>query len=506
MDLNYDPEFDVIKNEIGKLGNIDFEMVEKSSLSMLTQKTKDIRLFSFLALCYLRRKEWQLFCDAIDAMGQWVGRDYNGLFPPRPRAKQLAFKWIAEDRFADAIETATPPADSFEHIKRLIAGLELIKTRLDAEFPNGSPFPSRLHSAALKWAKATEPKKQESPVVSGTPPQSVATASAQSATPVGSRPAETSAPIESPKDAYESIRKTALFLIEKEPQKPLGYRMIRAVRWGSVDSAPVAEGSATKLEPPSQERRTFIQSLLGKGDFKVTLESVEKAFSSGPTHYWLDLQRIAATAASQMGAPFAAVHQAILLETALFVRRIPQIKELTYTDGTPFCDPATRDWLDGEVATVFASGSAVPVKSAEDPIEADKREANALISANNIEAALDVLLKKICASNSERDGFRRRVVVASVLLSAKRADLAVYILEYLCDMVQANKLDSWDPDCASEALTLLAKAYSMLSSGKQGAALIKLAEKREEILKRLSYIDPLMAFKQKAGGKSQESD
>jgi type VI secretion system protein VasJ len=485
------------------LGNLDYELLEQKSLSLLNEKSKDIRLFSFLGLCYLKRNEWERFCDVFDALGQLAQKDYNSLLPARPRAKQLSFKWLGEDRFVDIIEKAAPTTAAHEHIKRLLAGLAIIKKLLDTEFPNGSPFPSRLHSAALKWEKTTEPKKQEpapQPAVSAEVGVLAVPATASSgvaATQAAAKAVESSGPIESTKDAVEVIRKTASFLIEKEPQKAAGYRLMRSVRWDSVENAPVSEGNATKLEPPPQERRTFILSLLGKGDFKVALETAEKAFSSGPTHYWLDLQRICATAATQLGIAYANVRDAILLETALFVRRVPQIKELTYSDGTPFCDPATRDWLDTDVAAVLStSGGATSAKN-DDLVETDKREVNALISANKTDEALDFLLKKIGESGNERDNFRRRVVVASTMIAAKRADLAIYILECLCEIIDKNSLLSWEPVLAADALNNLAKAYAITANGKQGVAQTRLLEKREEIMKKLSFVDPKIAYRQK---------
>lgn len=461
----------------------------------------------------MKRNEWERFCDVFDALGQLAQKDYNSLFPARSRAKQLSFKWLGEDRFVDVIEKAAPTAAAHEHIKRLLAGLAIIKNLLDTEFPNGSPFPLRLQTAALKWEKSTEPKKQEAaPQPTASSEAAVATSSSSSsspsssgvtgvagavAPPVGAKTFEPSGPIESTKDAVEAIRKTAFFLIEKEPQKAAGYRLMRSVRWDSVESAPASEGNATKLEPPPQERRTFIMSLLGKGDFKVALEAAEKAFSSGPTHYWLDLQRISATAATQLGNAYTNVRDAILLETALFVRRVPQIKELTYSDGTPFCDPSTRDWLDTDVKSVLSAGGGAASAKVDDLVEVDKREVNALISANKTDDALDFLLKKISESGSERDNFRRRVVVASTMIAAKRADLAIYILECLCDIIDKNSLLSWEPALAADALNNLAKAYAVTANGKQGAAQVRLLEKREEIMKKLSYVDPKIAYRQK---------
>jgi hypothetical protein len=54
----------------------------------------------------------------------------------------------------------------------------------------------------------------------------------------------------------------------------------------------------------------------------------------------------------------------------------------------------------------------------------------------------------------------------------------------------------WDPTLAVEALSLLSRAYDTVAKGKQGAVQIQLFEKKDEVIKKISYIDPKAAFRQ----------
>jgi type VI secretion system protein VasJ len=474
----------------------------------LANKSKDVRLFCFLALCYLKETKWIEFCDLFDALGQLASSNYAALYPLRPRAKQLAFKWLGEARFPDVLEAApNPPLDTHEHIGRLLQGLTALKPVLEAEFPNGSPFPMRLFTAAQKWHKATEPPKEAPP-----PPPSAAPTAAVSASSAPVQPAATggtqttqgSAPVvgpegfETPKATLELVRKAALFLIESEPHKASGYRLLRTARWSTIDAAPPAEANQTRIEPPAEERRTFISSLLGKGDYKAALAAAEKTFSSGTTHYWFELQKVAATAAAELGKPYAAVREAIMLETALLLQRVPQLKDLTYTDGTPFCDAAVRDWIETDVASMLSSAS--PSASSgpkDDAVENERREANALIADNKGDAALDLLCQKISSSGSARDSFRRKLAAASALSALKRADLAMYLLEQLEEAIERYELGQWEPQLAAEVYALQARAIAAAAGAKEGAAKGRLAERREEVLKKLTGIDFTLAYKQK---------
>jgi type VI secretion system protein VasJ len=515
-DINYDPEFELVKAEILKLGGLDYDLIEMKSLALLSGKSKDIRLFLFLGMCYMRKNEWESFCDCFDALCQLIEKDYNAIFPQRPRAKQLAFGWLGEDRFLDLIDKSVPSPDAHESFKRLVDSLGKLKVKLDIEFPNGSPFPARLYQSAQKWVKATEPKKEAPPPPP--PAQQQQTTTSQTAgtvasqtTPVaspsgsGAAGAGSSAPtgpMENVKDALELVRKAAIFLIEKEPLKPAGYRLMRSVRWDSIENAPaVTEGNLTRLDPLPEERRNFLQGLLGKGDFKVAFETVEKTFSSGVTLYWLDLQRIAATAAKQLGPTYDAVRNAIQLETALFVKRVPKILTLAYSDGTPFCDPATLDWINSDVVAMLSSGKGGG-GSVNDSVEADKRAANDLASGNKVDDAVDLLMSKINESGSERDNFRRRVVIASIMISSKRPDIAIYILENLVEIIDRNNLVTWEPSLAAEALNYLVRAYNaLLTAGKDkdkekdsATNFDRIIEKRDAAMKRLSFADPKIAL------------
>ncbi|MDG5814741.1 type VI secretion system protein TssA [Chitinispirillales bacterium ANBcel5] len=501
--INYDPDFDIVKAEVGKLGNIDYELLEEKSLSLLREKSKDIRLFSFLGLCYLKREQWEQFCDVFEALAQLIEKDFAALHPLRPRAKQLALKWISEDRFMDVVEISKPPENAHDDIKRLVKSLTALKQILEKEYPNGAPFPLKLFNCAQKWEKTTEPKEEKPAEQSPPPATSSSTAAGAQPSPQSSAPATSSASVpatdqfQAPKDALDAVRKSAMFLIEKEPKSSAGYRLIRAARWG-IDKAPPHEGGQTRLDPLPPQRRTFIHSLLGKGDFKVALDTVEKTFSSGPTHFWLDLQRIAYTAASQLGSEYSAVSNAILTETALFIQKVPDIKDLSYSDGTPFCDPATLDWLNGDVAELFSFQSGTSAASgSNDQVAEERKEVNGLASSGKIEDALDYLMSKIAENNCPRDNFRRRLAVSSVMINAKRVDVALHILEHLNDLIDKHSLDVWEPSLAVEALNLLLRSYALAAVNKQGNAAGRLMEKRELIMKKLSYIDPKAAYKQK---------
>src|SRR5690606_27160902 len=73
--------------------------------------------------------------------------------------------------------------------------------------------------------------------------------------------------------------------------------------------------------------------------------------------FWLDLQRFVATALDRLGARYEDAQRAVVAEVLVFVGQHPQVLELSFADGTPFVDEATRTWLEEEQGKAGAGGS-----------------------------------------------------------------------------------------------------------------------------------------------------
>jgi type VI secretion system protein VasJ len=472
--INYEMDFDALKTEIGKPGNIDYELVETLAKKISKDKSKDLRVFSFLSLVYLRDEKWDSFADVFDVAAQLAVQNFEGLFPDRPRAKFLAFKWLSEPRYTDTLAQKKPQEKDYEDIVRLIGSLDKLKPVLEKGFPEGSPFPANIYSAAVAWEKACKPKpKAEAPAPGS------------------------AAPVETPKDAQAAVRKAALFLIAQEPQRPMGYRLLRAARWDLLEKSPPITDGKTQLSPPNEQQRAYFVNLMAQKDWKTCLQKAEEAFVGGANHLWLDLQRISATACRELGETHKAVRDAILYETAAFIRRLPDLAGLQFSDGSLLCDPATKEWLASEVKAVFSptdGGAAQSTAQGDDPLTKEKAEVNARVAAGQVEQALELLQDAMSTSKSERDNFFRSIMVGNLLLKGKQADVAVSFLESLNETIDKYKLDRWDPDLAVEGWTAMVSAYKAAKAGKAGPALASITEKHDAILSKISRINPRKAF------------
>ena len=491
--INYDPDFDVIKNEMGKLGGCDWDAVRNRSISVLKNKCKDIRVISFLALVFLKNSNWEELADLFEGLALLSVNGVAPLHPEREVAKNNAIKWLGDLKFADALNDKKPVETDHDHCVRLVNALESFKTVCAAGFTGGSPFPSAFLKAAQGWQKVSQPKPAETAPV----PASAGAAAVASYGAGTSNVAVTAEPLDTPKQAQLLVRKAATALIDKEPQRPMGYRIMRAVRWDMLEKVPPSEGGKTQLPAPRAEQRAYFATLLSQKDWKNILEKGEKAFTGEANHVWLDLQRLIVTACKELGDQYADVRQALIAECAALVRRIPGLLELTFVDGTPFCDGATKDWIAAELKSSgqgTESSTSAAQSESQSKVAIEQKEVNAMLATGSVGKALDYLHGAIRNSSNERDNFRRSQLLSTILISAKQPDIAVSILESLNSKISAYHLDTWDPELAVEAWTILYKAYGLSKNNKTPPIQIALQEKQNTILGNISRIDPTKAF------------
>jgi type VI secretion system protein VasJ len=190
---------------------------------------------------------------------------------------------------------------------------------------------------------------------------------------------------------------------------------------------------------------------------------------------------------------------ALLIETALLLKRVPDVVSLSFADGSPFCDDATKDWLAGEVQPALGSGGASASAAGGgaaggDSLVEEQRTVNALVAAGKIEDALLTVQTSLRASSSERDNFRRSIIIGTLLLKAKQADIAMSVLESLDQKIDRHGLDKWDPDLAVEAWAALATAYKAGKVQKAPNVVAAISEKQTAVLSKISQIDPGKAF------------
>ncbi|MCL2269121.1 MAG: type VI secretion system ImpA family N-terminal domain-containing protein [Chitinispirillia bacterium] len=154
-DVNHDPDYESLKGEIGKLGDIDVDAVEALSIKILTEKSKDIRAMAWLAYAALRKGEVGLLADVICLLVGYCADSFESVFPLRDGAKLAALRWLSEPRFTSRCPGVDAGVSDAPHIVRLKDALSKWRPVLEKKFPlTGAPFPSLLYKRVMEWDRA----------------------------------------------------------------------------------------------------------------------------------------------------------------------------------------------------------------------------------------------------------------------------------------------------------------------------------------------------------------
>jgi len=168
-DVNHDVDYEALKAEMGKLGDIDVDTVESLSVKILAGKSKDVRALSFLAYAMLRMGDHGRLADVFCVLADYCHDNYDDIFPRRDGAKLAALRWLSEARFISVCPKIEASAQDAEHVARLLAALLKFKAALEKHFSSvGAPFPLLLYKRALEWESsiksAIEPEPAPVPV------------------------------------------------------------------------------------------------------------------------------------------------------------------------------------------------------------------------------------------------------------------------------------------------------------------------------------------------------
>lgn len=481
-DPGYDDAFMVVKEEIGKLSDIDNALIASSCEQLIKEVGKDLRLAGYYVFARVRQDGATGFADGLELAAALVHRFGPTLLPSRDEAKRTALEWVATARVLDQLDRhdAFAPAD----LERAMAALNLIMSRTgewpEAARPNLQPLVSRFEGKE-------EPVRADTDV----PVASLGVSALSSG----------GTAIASTRDALEQTRMVAQFLRNQENGYLPSVRLIRCVRWDTLHDVPPADGQGrTRLAPPRPELRQQLKRLVLQKQWHELLERVEGAYMEGVNHLWLDLQYFQHVALDHAGAPYTEWRDILRADFALFLERLNGIERFTFSDGTAFADDATLEWIASHaVVRNLDEGealAALPVSTDDENGAAGnwqemEQQARELTQSQGLDAAF-AWLSGLPGIRSERQRYLQRWVMARVADHAGRADTALHLLDELDEGGQVYQLARWEPSLTFEVKHHLLTTLKALLTRKD-ADKPALAQRIEKLRSELTVLDPARA-------------
>jgi type VI secretion system protein VasJ len=491
-DVRYDPLYEGLRVEIDKLtsgasqSGIDWKGVRKSSVELLSTKSKDLTVAAYLTLALFYMEGYGGLADGLDLVLRYVGDGWDGIFPLRPKPRAGAIQMLSER--LNLYLGARPPEPSEAALaatvrERLDALQKLVAERLPDAISFGSlnqTLREQLEAAPPPEAGASSPVATGD-VASDVPPPAAATP----ATPA-------LAPNAGADEVADRIRTLIPALRQADPLSPVPYRLLRSLKWDPLpappplDAASVSPGT-TRIPPPRTQQKLALEGLFTAGHWAELLRASEAAFQEATGTFWLDLQRYTAAALNGLDReagkrPAAAVEEEVVrllkrfdtLPTLYFAdRKVPnpgKPSELI-VERTPFASDATRQWLDSLQSAASPGEAPMALPAARAAVDAgepalspaDARKVQDLLAKQQpggAAAAFDLLQAAIDRAPHLRARFRARLAAARLCLQANQAGWARTLLEELLRESEVVSFEDWEPETAVDLYQLLALCYA----------------------------------------------
>lgn len=469
--ITYDEDFQTVKTEIDNIGSAggaaDYESIAKLSRTILTEKSKDLRAAGYLVLGAARANGTEPMAEAVRAVRLLIDEYWEDLYPAkrRMRGRGSALQFIS-DRLSDWLS-----ATDFEKKDRapLVAArddLNAIQEFGMQEMGEHAPAFSGLMNeldAVIDSLPAPDPEPEEAPSDAGGTTETEPSSEVPSpATTAPSAPSE----VASETDASTAVTNAAAFLLEQDLTDPTPYRLSRAVQWGVLRQEPPSDGGKTRIQPPREQRRTYLTGLLDESEYETLVQQAEQSFQSEPFHLWLDLQRLVVSALDALGSPYEAAHSAVLLDVAHLVHRLPGLPSLAFSDGTPFASPITVDWIETEVQPMLegeGQGTSAASSDGRLPVTEQYEEARQHLTGGDLDEALALMKEGAAEDLSEKEAFHRRLYIATLCMKGDQPTVARPLLDELNAGIERHALDAWNPSLALEVWTHRCRCYDALA-------------------------------------------
>lgn len=531
-DIRDTEDYEAIAAEIEKMtsptssGQVEWQKIEALGTRLFSTQCKDFMLAAWVAAAWTERYGIEGLGAGLQLQEGLISRYWDTAQPPlkRLRGRRNALTWWIERTVGWLENKDIPPLREEVH-QAMVSAAESLDAQLAERDPDSPPLGAfiqqiRRLSVIAPAAEATEAasdaaddaptagtaaaEPQDSGPAVGQARAATPTAATTAAgAPAGPRAFHEAAPAAEALDSLDGVISAlspALNYIGQVTNalrtldrfNPLAIEMGRLAARGSLLGLPPAQDGMTPIMPPPVAISDAFATIARSGNADGLIEFCESRIATFP--YWLDLDRESARGYGMLGEPGAAMRQAVIQNTLAFVKRLPGIDRMAFSDGTPFADDATLQWLENCKAENQGDGTGPA-----DRFSRTRQQALEALDAGRQDEAMQCYQALIESTWSGRERFQARLALAELFLGLPgEADL-VPLVSHLAEECRERQLAAWEPTLALQAwqLTLRAARQALASPSVAEDEHRRKAcqEAAREALRELAAIDFIMATK-----------
>ncbi len=500
-DARYEPEYDELQQQVDKLtsvtadGAIDWKRVVKLCSTILSSKSKDIKVAAYLGAALLNLKGVEGLSVGAQVMLDMVTEYWDNMYPAkkRMRGRFNAISWWSDnaEKFLTTYEGGDISKDSVDLLIQRITGLDEALAEKSDDAPilrNLADYANRLPLEAGAEQEPEQPQDNcDGQSDSASDPQSQSQSDLQVATESVGSAGSFGSPEECQKQlstALDLLSTVADYQLANDVADVSGYRMRRMAAWSPVVALPPAEKGLTMIPPPENSVKDSIVSLLDSHDYTGAAQAAESRIKQ--FLFWLDLSHLTVLALDGLGDDYSNAKLAIELEVGFLVKRLVGIESMTFSDGTPFADAKTKSWLKSLNREKDSGFSGVSEKGA--AVDKVFAEAAKFVKSKKIFDAVTIIQDSLNSSPSGHEQFLLRLGLIRILTDVGQGGLAHVHVDEVLEHIKKFHLEKWDPELAFNGLTTVYEA--LIAEG--GDETITLAK---DTLKQISRINPAEALK-----------
>lgn len=511
-------EFEELETEIRRMETdgpaaVNWRRVIEYSTEILGKRGKDLLIGVWFAYALTREERHRGLAVGLGLIRGMVAEHWDKMQPPvaRERARVGALEWLV-GRVTPLLEGEIQESDwpsviyaydalgeidslTSEKLKKeQVAYGDLVRALrpLRDTARRGMEEQAKAQADAEAAAKAREEQAAAAAAAPPAEPPPMPTApAATAAAPLASSvaqpaPAAGSVGLGSVEQLPEALRALSASLITKSAADPGAYLLSRIGSWWRIRQLPPNDAGKTGAFPPLEELAA-VNAMRAAGQNAEALRALNELVWTAP--FWLDGHRLSAEILGALGPEHAAAKATVTGAMPLLLTRFPELLVLSFGDGRPFADPATRSWIE-ESGGAGGGGSAGP----SDGIDRAVSEARALVAEGKAPDALELLASLTRGEIGGRARLLRQIAQARFCLDVGLIGAALPLLDHLEAMLKTHDLETWEPALAVQVAELRFRALTH-----SDATRLMLEERRrtalEETRLRLVRLDLATAAK-----------
>jgi type VI secretion system protein VasJ len=434
-----DSLFDFVEDQMMKVGSlahssVQWDEVERSTLKLLKEKSKDLKLVIYLLQCLHNRLSPERYIASLWLLADFITLYWEVCYPaPGKRGALPRRKFFSQimQRFATATEKVDfnsfdefawselqQATDDFEKVigerNMQTEGVDFLLAKIKRQL--------KTAQQQIEMARKEEKSREEAQI-------------ADKARPVDISPVPSAMETSDDPSSKKALLNVAEFLFEQEFGQDLALRLRRYAVWSVIDELPDHNAAGeTNLRPMAKERLNEYANKLKSPD-QALWRKIENSLALAP--YWFDGHRISYQIAKHLGKPLCC--EAIWSETHKFATRLPSLVDLKFKGGEAFICEETRLWL--QESPMAKGGGAA---SSHDWSE-KRKEAFTLAKDGGVAVALSMLNDGLTSAREPRDRFYWKMLSADLLKANHLDAMANDEYRTLDKQIKKMAVTDWEP-------------------------------------------------------------